>query len=109
MERKKLIGIVASVVCMAMFAGCGSEKDKVESAPHWSHKACVEEIVSELDLREYTYMAKQIETSESVSGDDEVYCFDIIVSDGAGEYRYYCYAVVDGDEVMYVDCDEWKN
>ena len=103
--KGKIIGLMASVVCMATFAGCGSEKDKVESAPHWSHKACVEEIVSELDLFDYTYTATQVEHEKIPRGDDEIYCFDITISAGEQVYEYYCFAVVDEGEVLYVDCD----
>ena len=104
--KGKIIGLMAA--CL-MLAGCGNNEEvKSEPLLHWSHKACVEEIASELDLLDYTYTVKQIEYDAGIA-DDEVYCFDITVTSNDKAYRYYCFAILDGDEVMYVDCDEWRS
>lgn len=98
--KKKLISVLAGVL---MLAGCG---EKEEPTVHWSHTACVGEIVTGLGVKDYTYTAKQIEHDED-HGDDEVYCFDITVMTGETAYRYCCFAVVDDGEVIFVDCDPW--
>ena len=95
--KKKILSLLAGLF---LLAGCNTEK------AHWSHKACVEEIVRCRNLRTYSYSVKEIEHDEKV-GDDEVYCFDITVKSGSWSERYCCFAVVDEGEVMYVDCDVW--
>ena len=95
---KKLALILAS---LCMLAGCGKNE------AHWSHKACVEDIVNCRNLVAYSYEVEELD-HEYKRGDDEVYCFDITITAGDWSQRYCCYAVVDGDEVMYVDCDKWE-
>jgi hypothetical protein len=81
-----------------MLAGCGKNE------AHWSHKACVEEIEGRLNLTDYVYSVKEVD-NEYNHGDDEVYAFEITVRSEGREWQYYCYAVVDDGEIMYVDCD----
>lgn len=98
--KKKLISVLAGVL---MLAGCG---EKEEPTVHWSHTACVDAIVAEQGLEDYTYTVKQIEHDED-HGDDEVYCFDITITTSETSYRYCCFAAVDDGEVIFVDCDTW--
>ena len=58
-------------------------------------------------LENYVYTVKEIKTDYE-SGDDEVHCFDITIKSGSYEARFYCFAVVDDGEVMFVDCDVWR-
>ena len=97
MDGKNILALMAG---LCLLAGCKSEK------VHWSHKACVDEIVQCRNLRTYSYTAKELVHDEAV-GDDEVHCFDITVKSGDWSERYCCYAVLDEGEVMFVDCDKW--
>jgi predicted small secreted protein len=93
---KKLAFVLAS---LCMLAGCG--KNEV----HWSHKECVDWIVESVGIKgEYIYSVKEIE-HDYTHGDDEVYCFEITVRAEGKMLDYYCFAVVDDGELMYVDCD----
>lgn len=91
---KKLI-LILLALC-TILTGC-----KVKA--HWSHEACVEEIVKEYGFEDYEVEVWQID-KESMS-DDTIYSFDIIITENGIEYRFYCFAVIDDDEIMYVDCD----
>ena len=103
---KKLLAILLCGV--VLFSGC--KKDE----PHWSYQACIDELIPNGVLTSsYTYTVKQIEHHEIPKGDDEIYCFDITITKGAGNswgkpVRYCCFAVVSDGEVVYVDCDRWE-
>ena len=96
---KKLFFMIA--MCLTL-ASCSN-------TAHWSHKACVDEIVKAQGLTAYSYTVKEIPHEETVVGDDEVRCFDITVTSGDWSQRYCCFAVIDDNEVLYVDCDRWSN
>lgn len=104
---KKLILFLC--LALAMLAGCSSNKE-----PHWSYQACIDELIPNGVLNySYTYTVKEIEHNEIAEGDDEIHCFDITITKGAGNrqgetVRYYCFAVVSDGEVVYVDCDKWE-
>lgn len=99
--------ILAMLFALGMVFSAGCSKGSKEDKAHWSHKACVKHIAKNVGLEEYVYSVKEIE-HEYEKGDDEVYCFDITVKSGAYEQRFMCFAVVDDGEVMFVDCDVWR-
>lgn len=93
------------VLCLALtiLVGCSSKE------PHWSHKVCVEELVSNgwADYA-YSYTVKEIEHDEVVIGNDEVHCFDITITSGTMSTRWCCFVVLSAGEVVYTDCDRWE-
>ena len=100
MNKKKQI-ISVGLCATAVISGCSA----IEK-PHWSHEACVAEIVRQQGFEEYTYSVTQVAYDGETDGNDEIYCFNIIVTEKGGRSVVYrCFAVVDNDEVMFVDCD----
>ena len=103
---KKLLCLL--VLTLTLLTGCNKE-------PHWSYQACIDELIPNGVLTSsYTYTVKEIEHHEIAKGDDEIYCFDITITKGAGNMwgepvRYCCFAVVSDGEVVYVDCDRWEH
>ena len=104
---KKLVLIVIAIMCLSL-VGCNNKE------PHWSYQACIDELIPNGVLNySYTYTVKEIKHNEIAKGDDEIHCFDITITKGAGNMwgepiRYCCFAVVSDGEVVYVDCDEWE-
>ena len=101
--KKQVLSIMTALTLTA-FVGC--KKGENQEVVHWSHKDCVQAIVDDLGVGDYTYTATQL-AYETENSDDEIYCFDITLTVGERDYRYYCYAVVDDGEVLFVDCDAW--
>lgn len=93
---RKLISTIA-IVSVFSLAGC---KDDV----HWSHKECVNKIVTENNITDYTYSAREI--SKTVENDDTIYCFEITIHSTVST-KYCCFVVMDGDEIHTIDCDIW--
>ncbi len=96
--KKILVLIIAVAIMCLSLVGCKNE-------PHWSYQACIDELVTD---EKSTYTVKEIEHQEVAIGDEEIYCFDIIITTEGESIRYCCFAVVLGGEVSYVDCDEWE-
>lgn len=101
--KKQVLSIMTALTLTA-FVGCKNGEN--QEVVHWSHKDCVQAIVNDLGVEEYTYTAKQVSYA-SENSDDEIYCFDITLTVGEIDYRYCCYAVVEDGEVLFVDCDAW--
>ena len=94
MKKLKLL-----LACLVMFVGCS------KNGAHWSYKECIKDIANCENLTEYSYEVKEIEHEYKTV--DEIHCFDITIKTGNWSQRYYCYAVLDDGEVLYVDCDRW--
>lgn len=101
--------IIFLCLALTILSGCSCKNKE----PHWSYQACIDELIPNGVLSySYTYTVKEIEHHEIANGDDEIHCFDITITKGAGNMwgepkRYCCFAVVSGGEVVYVDCDLW--
>lgn len=91
--------IMGLALCVLYLCNSCSCKDE----PHWSHKACVEEIAERLHLTDYVYTVKEVD-DDYEHGDGKVYCFEITVRAKTRVWEYYCCAVVNDGEVVFVDC-----
>lgn len=99
----KKICLMLILMVVVMLSGCKEVK------PHWSYKACVEEIVQEQGyVAPYEYVVKEIYNLEKPYPQDEVHCFDITFIFEDASVRYCCFAVIVDGEVWCVDCDLWE-
>ena len=99
----KKICIMLILMIVVMLSGCKEVK------PHWSYKACVEEIVTENEIEApYEYVVKEIRHNEYQYPYEEIHCFDITFIFEDASVRYCCFAVIVDGEVFYVDCDLWE-
>lgn len=101
---KKLITSILTATALTSFISCTK---KESTALHWSHLDCITKIIADLNLQNYTYEAVQLE--HQISNDDEIYSFKITVYSGKEQYTYYCYTVLDDNEVIFIDCDPWDS
>ena len=99
--KKKFTAMLFALTLL--FAPACKKKDE----PHWSHKNCVETIAKFVGVEDYTYSVKELDYDYK-HGDDEVYCFKIVFNAGLYEETFMCFAVVDDNEVLYVDYDIWE-
>lgn len=95
----KKIGILIFVV-MCFFVGCKQNN---------LYNQVIEELITDgiITTTDYTYTIKEIEHNEVPKGDDEIYCFDISITQENVTKRYCCFVIVSDGEIMYVDCDLW--
>ena len=102
--KLKILAVMAYFTMLPL-ASC-----KAEIKPHKSYKACVNYIVNELDLEEFSYTVKEIKHDKYEDGNDKIHYFDITITSNNKTYRYSCFTKIDGDtkELIYIDCDPWE-